>query len=67
VLDALHALMQGRIALIITHRLHTVGNVDRVVMLDGGGVIADSTHKQLLAQSATYCELVSAYERGTTT
>jgi ATP-binding cassette subfamily C protein CydD len=62
VLDALHALMGGRMVLIIAHRLHTLHGADRVVVLDGGCVVATGSHRQLLAQSNTYHKFCNACE-----
>ncbi|HTK05950.1 MAG TPA: thiol reductant ABC exporter subunit CydD, partial [Ktedonobacteraceae bacterium] len=66
VLDALHTLMQGRIALIIAHHLHTVRTADHIILLAGGQIIATGTHEQLLAHSRAYCDLVGASERNLT-
>ena len=42
--EALKVLMQGRTTLIVAHRLSTIGLADRVVLLDGGRIVADGTH-----------------------
>jgi ABC-type multidrug transport system fused ATPase/permease subunit len=63
VLEVLHTLLQARMALIITHHLNMVRATDRIVVLDGGQVVADGMHEALLAESDIYCQLISAYER----
>jgi ATP-binding cassette subfamily C protein CydD len=63
VLESLQMRLQNRMALIIAHRLHTLREVDRVVMLEEGHVVADGPHETLLAQSFAYQRLVSAYQR----
>ena len=40
--------MRGRTTLVIAHRVETISLADRVVLLDGGRVIADGTHDELL-------------------
>ena len=46
---ALRVLMEGRTTLIIAHRLSTISLADRVVLIEGGRVVADGTHAELLA------------------
>lgn len=55
--SALDKLMQNRTSLIIAHRLATVVNVDRIVVLDKGKVVAQGTHRQLLESSPLYANL----------
>ncbi len=45
--DALRALLSGRTTLVIAHRLSTISLADRVVLLEGGRVVADGTHAEL--------------------
>ena len=54
---ALAEFCQGRTALLIAHRLSTVHNADRIVVMDGGRIITEGTHKQLLATSDLYQRL----------
>ena len=49
---ALRVLMEGRTTLIIAHRLSTISLADRVVLLDGGRIVADGTHAELLETHA---------------
>lgn len=56
---ALDKLMQNRTSLIIAHRLATVVNVDRIVVLEKGSVVAQGTHKELLSSSPLYANLAS--------
>ncbi len=57
--DSLTRLMQGRTTLIVAHRLSTIGLADRVVLLDGGRIVADGTHQQLLESSSLYVEVLA--------
>jgi ATP-binding cassette subfamily B protein len=56
--DALERLMKGRTTLIIAHRLSTVANAHRVLVLAGGHVVQSGTHAALMAQEGLYRRLV---------
>ena len=58
----LKTLMQGRTTLIVAHRLSTIGLADRVVLLDGGRIVADGTHTELLESSSLYVEVLAQAE-----
>ena len=61
--DAMARLMRDRTTLIVAHRLPTVANADRIIVLDGGIVTEQGTHRDLLAQAGTYARLALAYGR----
>jgi len=56
--DALERLMTDRTSLVIAHRLSTVKNADRVVVLDGGMVAEAGVHDELMAADGLYRRLV---------
>ncbi|WP_394131400.1 ABC transporter transmembrane domain-containing protein [Shewanella maritima] len=56
---ALDTLMQGRTTLIIAHRLATVVNVDRILVMDQGQVVASGSHQQLMQHNALYRKFAS--------
>jgi ATP-binding cassette subfamily B protein len=60
--EGLKTLMQGRTTLIVAHRLSTIGLADRVVLLDGGRIVADGTHTELLESSSLYVEVLAQVE-----
>lgn len=53
----LDQLMQGRTSLIIAHRLSTVRNADKILVLDHGRIIEQGNHKELLSQKGKYYSL----------
>jgi len=57
--SALRVLMEGRTTLIIAHRLSTISLADRVILLDGGQIVADGTHAELLASTPLYAEVLA--------
>jgi ATP-binding cassette, subfamily B, bacterial len=55
--QALEKLTEGRTTLVIAHRLATVRNAQKIIVMDQGKVTAEGTHTQLLKKSALYAKL----------
>jgi subfamily B ATP-binding cassette protein MsbA len=54
---ALDRLMEKRTVLVIAHRLSTVRNVDRILVLSGGEIIEEGVHRELMAMDGEYKKL----------
>jgi ATP-binding cassette, subfamily B, bacterial len=55
--------MAGRTSIVIAHRLSTVKNADRIVVLEAGRIIESGNHQGLLEQGGHYAELYNTYFR----
>jgi ATP-binding cassette subfamily B protein len=62
--EALRELMVDRTTLIIAHRLSTISLADRVAVVEGGRVIAQGTHTELLATEPRYAEILAQGDPG---
>jgi ATP-binding cassette subfamily B protein len=60
--DALSGSLADRTTMIVAHRLSSIALADRVVLLEGGRVVASGPHAQLLAAEARYADIVSHLE-----
>ncbi len=60
--EALDKLVQGRTVFVIAHRLSTVRNAQRIVVLDKGRIVEEGTHSELLSKDGLYRRLYQVQE-----
>ena len=61
---ALKALLRGRTAFVVAHRLSTVGDADRIVVIQDGEISEAGTHNELMAHGGYYASLVARQAEG---
>jgi len=55
--EAMKTLLKNRTAIIIAHRLSTVRSADRILVIDGGRIVEEGTHEELLRRKGLYYRL----------
>ncbi|HEX7095708.1 MAG TPA: ABC transporter ATP-binding protein, partial [Acidimicrobiales bacterium] len=61
--QALDTLMEGRTTIVIAHRLSTISLADRVVLLEGGRIVAEGKHTELLETEPRYVDVLAHAQR----
>ena len=61
--EAMERVMQGRTTIVIAHRLTTVRNVDRIIVLDHGVIVEEGNHENLMQRKGYYARLYNTYFR----
>lgn len=59
IVDNLEQFYEGRTVVVVAHRLSTVRNADKIVVLEQGEILEEGTHAELVAKKGRYLELIS--------
>lgn len=59
VMEAINDVSKGKTTIIIAHRLSTVRNADKIIVMDKGRVVGEGTHEELMQSSSVYQNLVA--------
>ncbi len=62
--DALNTLVHGRTTVVIAHRLHTIVNADRIVLIRDGQIVQEGSHEKLMRENSYYASLVEKQTNG---
>jgi ATP-binding cassette subfamily B protein len=61
--EALATLLNGRTSIVIAHRLSTIRDADRIVVVEGGRIVEQGSHDELLAGGGRYAQLYTDWEQ----
>ena len=61
--ESLEKLARGRTVITVAHRLTTIKNADRIIVLDESGIVEEGSHSELLSKGGMYSELYKLYSR----
>lgn len=59
VMEAINDVSQGKTSIIIAHRLSTVRDADKIIVMDRGNIVGEGTHDELMQSNAIYQNLVA--------
>lgn len=60
---ALEKLMKGKTVIVIAHRLSTIKNADKIIVVDGGKIVEQGAHNELIQQGSKYRQMWNVYNK----
>ncbi len=60
--EGISKLVKGKSLIVVAHRLHTIQNAQKILVVDQGNIVAEGTHSELLKTSDIYARLNKQYE-----
>jgi ATP-binding cassette, subfamily B, bacterial len=58
IMESLQEFFKGRTVIVVAHRLSTVKNADKIIVLENGAVLEEGNHKELIERKGKYYELI---------
>ena len=55
--NAITTVLEGRTSIVVAHRLSTIRNADRILVIKGGAIVESGTHDELLEKGGSYHDL----------